>query len=164
MAPARTWTLRPVSAAGRSGTTARRTAPGRSHWGIWAWADRGYAGDLVSWARERLWHTLRIVSRPKCVKGFVVMPRRWKAERAIGWCMNAHRNARDYGRLLQHSEAHLKWALITVMPRRITRISPRTSHWRKKKRPCSCDVSNRGQVQGTRADCPPCRTGGGGTA
>lgn len=45
------------------------------------WADRGYAGELVDWARERLWLTLRIVSRPKGVKGFVVLPRRWKVER-----------------------------------------------------------------------------------
>lgn len=40
------------------------------------WADRGYAGDLVDWARDRLWLTLRIVSRPKGTKGFVVLPSR----------------------------------------------------------------------------------------
>lgn len=60
------------------------------------WADRGYADDLVDWACERLWLTLRIVSR---LKDFVVLPRRWKAERTIGWCMNARRNARDCKRL-----------------------------------------------------------------
>ncbi len=96
------------------------------------WADRGYAGELVDWARERLWLTLRIVSRPKGTKGFVVLPRRWKVERTIGWCMNARRNARDYERLPQHSEAHLNWALITMMTRRLTRKSPRTSSWTKK--------------------------------
>jgi transposase len=53
------------------------------------WADRGYAGELVDWTSDRLWLTLRIVSRPKGTKGFVVLPRRWKAERTIGWCMNA---------------------------------------------------------------------------
>ncbi|KPI20969.1 transposase IS4 family protein [Actinobacteria bacterium OK006] len=99
------------------------------------WADRGYAGELVDWARERLWLTLRIVSRPKGVKGFVVLPRRWKVERTIGWCMNARRNARDYERLPQHSEAHLNWALITMMTRRLTRKSPRTDNWTKKHRP-----------------------------
>lgn len=50
------------------------------------WADRGYAGDLVDRARDRLWLTLRNVSRPKGAKGFVVLPRRWKVERTIGWC------------------------------------------------------------------------------
>ncbi|WP_439145791.1 hypothetical protein [Streptomyces canus] len=49
----------------------------------------------MDWARERLWLTLRIVSRPKGTKGFVVLPRRWTVERAIVWCMNARRNARD---------------------------------------------------------------------
>lgn len=47
---------------------------------------------------------------PKGTKGFVVLPRRWKVERTIGWCMNARRNARDYERLPQHSEAHLNWS------------------------------------------------------
>src|SRR4051812_48667918 len=37
----------------------RLTQPQITH----VWADRGYAGDLVSRARERLWLTLRIVSR-----------------------------------------------------------------------------------------------------
>lgn len=96
------------------------------------WADRGYAGDLVDWAREPLWLSSRIVSRPKGTKGFVVLPRRWKVERTIGWCMNARRNARDYERLPQHSEAHLNWALITMMTRRLTRESPRTSPWTRK--------------------------------
>ncbi|MFF0018431.1 transposase [Streptomyces sp. NPDC005374] len=71
------------------------------------WADRGYAGELVNWARERLWLTLRIVSQLKGTKGFVVLPRRWKVERTIGWCMNARRNARDYERLPQHSKPEL---------------------------------------------------------
>jgi transposase len=86
----------------------------------------------VDWARERLWLSLRIVSRPKGAKGFVVLPRRWKVEQTIGWCMNARRNAGDYERLPQHSEAHLDWALITTMTRRLTRKSPQTSQWRKK--------------------------------
>jgi transposase len=75
--------------------------------------------------------TLHIVSRPKGTKGFVVLPRRWKVERTIGWCMNARRNARDYERLPQHSEAHLNWALINVMTRRITRKQPRP-RWTKR--------------------------------
>ncbi len=98
------------------------------------WADRGYAGDLVDWARERLWLTLRIVSRPKGTKGFVVLPRRWKVERTIGWCMNARRNARDYERLPQHSEAHLNWALITTMTRRLSRKRSASS-WGKAPEP-----------------------------
>ncbi|MEV5383616.1 hypothetical protein [Streptomyces sp. NPDC052721] len=81
-------------------------------------------------ARDRLWLSLRIVSRPKSTKGFVVLPCRWKVERTIGWRMNARRNARGYERLPQHSEAHLNWAL-TTMPdhetcTRMTGNSPTT--------------------------------------
>jgi hypothetical protein len=48
--------------------------------------------------------------------------------------MNARRNARDYERLPQHSEAHLNWALITLMTRRLTRKKP-TAGWSKKPDP-----------------------------
>lgn len=77
------------------------------------WADRGYAGGLVDWARDRLWLTLRIQGH----QGLLVLPRRWKVERTIGWCMTARRSARGPTRLTQHSEAHLNWALITMMTR-----------------------------------------------
>ncbi len=40
------------------------------------WADRGYAGELVDWARDRLWLSLLIVFRPKGAKSLVVLPRR----------------------------------------------------------------------------------------
>lgn len=48
--------------------------------------------------------------------------------------MKARRNVRDYERLPQHSEAHLTWALITLMTRRITRGGPRKG-WSKKDSP-----------------------------
>lgn len=51
--------------------------------------------------------------------------------------MNALRNARDYERLPQHSEAHLNWALITVMTRRLTRKNPCADAWIKKPKPSS---------------------------
>lgn len=95
------------------------------------WADSAYAGQLANWADDRLWTTLRTVTRPCGATGFVVLPRRWKVERTIGWVMNARRNVRGYERLPQHSEAHLNWALITVMTRRLTRRG-RTSHWARK--------------------------------
>lgn len=75
--------------------------------------------------------TLKRVSRPRGAKGFVVLPRRWRVERTLGWIMKARRNVLDYERLPQHSEAHLTWALITLMTRRITRSGPRKD-WSKK--------------------------------
>ncbi|WP_264086287.1 IS5 family transposase [Streptomyces marincola] len=95
------------------------------------WADSAYVGQLVTWAGERRCLALRTVSRPRGTKGFVVLPRRWRVERTIGWLMNARGNVRDYERLPQHSEAHLTWALITLMTRRLTRKGTRPN-WSKK--------------------------------
>ncbi|AZS76096.1 hypothetical protein DDE74_39255 [Streptomyces lydicus] len=48
--------------------------------------------------------------------------------------MKARRNVLDYERLPQHSEAHLTWALITLMTRRLIRRGPRKD-WSKKTDP-----------------------------
>ncbi len=95
------------------------------------WADSAYARELLpTWSADRLRMSLRPVQRPKGTKGFVVLPRRWKVERSIGWIMNARRNCRDYERLPQHSEAHLNWAFITLMTRRLARGNrPRMDGW-----------------------------------
>ncbi|MGW3036072.1 hypothetical protein ACWDCB_33230 [Streptomyces sp. NPDC001178] len=87
--------------------------------------------QLVSRTEELIAQITRALFalRPKGTKGFVVLPRRREVERTIGWCMNARRNARDYKRLPQHSEAHLNWGLVTMMTRPLTRNSLRTSQW-----------------------------------
>ena len=46
--------------------------------------------------------------------------------------MNPRRNARDYERLPQHSEAHLTWALVTMMTRRLTRENAGATMWTKR--------------------------------
>ncbi|MFI8242659.1 IS5 family transposase [Streptomyces sp. NPDC085866] len=85
------------------------------------WADSAYAGKLVDWAKHHLNLTIKPVSRPKDASGFVVLPRRWVVERSLAWMMHARRHARDYERLVQHSETLITWAAITLMTRRLTR-------------------------------------------
>lgn len=92
-----------------------------------AWADSAYAGELTGWAQRFLHITLKIVNRPPDAKGFVVLPRRWVVERTLSWIMRARRNARDYERLAAHSQAHIAWAAMTLMTRRLTRTRPRTA-------------------------------------
>lgn len=89
------------------------------------WADSGYAGQLVTWARTHLDLTLKTVSRPKDASGFVILPRRWVVERSLAWIMHARRHARDYERLIQHAETLITWAAITLMTKRITRRTSR---------------------------------------
>ncbi|MER5765942.1 transposase [Streptomyces sp. NPDC002082] len=62
------------------------------------WADFAYADQLVTWAKTYLRLTIKTVSRPKDVTGFVVLPRRWVVERTLAWLMHARRHARDYER------------------------------------------------------------------
>ncbi|GII06161.1 DDE transposase [Planobispora takensis] len=93
------------------------------------WADGAYAGVLVEWARRFLNLTLKIVSKVAGQVGFTVLPRRWIVERSLSWFLRARRNVRDYERTPAHSEAHLCWAAITLMTRRLTRKNARS--WKR---------------------------------
>lgn len=85
------------------------------------WADGGYTGTLLAWARSFLTITIEIVKKIADQTRFIVLPRRWVIERTNAWTLQARRNARDYERLPQHSEAFITWAHITLMTRRLTR-------------------------------------------
>jgi putative transposase len=63
-----------------------------------AWADAGYAGKLVTWARTKLKPklTLQIVKRPGDLHTFQVLPRRWVVERTLAWITRCRRTVRDY--------------------------------------------------------------------
>ena len=84
------------------------------------WADSGYAGKLVIWAKTRLKLTLQIVKRTELHK-FIVLPRRWVVERTFSWITRSRRTVRDYERLPQHHETMIWWSMIIIMNRRLTR-------------------------------------------
>ncbi|MFJ3975878.1 IS5 family transposase [Streptomyces sp. NPDC090021] len=85
------------------------------------WADGGYTGGLIGWCRDKLALTLEIVKRTDDMEGFVVLPRRWVAERTFAWLMNSRRLARDYETLPASSEAMIRWSMVTRMSRRLAR-------------------------------------------
>ncbi|KOV71668.1 transposase [Streptomyces sp. AS58] len=85
------------------------------------WADGGYTGSLVDWCRQKLALTLEIVKRTDDMEGFVVLPRRWVAERTFAWLMHSRRLARDYETLPASSEALIRWSMVTRMSRRLAR-------------------------------------------
>jgi transposase len=87
-------------------------------------ADQGFAGRLVGWAKAMLGLTVEIVRKPVDQKGFVVHPRRWVVERAFGWLMAHRRLVRDYERRPETSEHMIRWAAINQMLRRLTRGGP----------------------------------------
>jgi transposase len=85
------------------------------------WADGGYAGRLVNWARQVLAVTLTIVKRSDDTTGFIVLPRRWVVERTFGWLLRYRRLVRDYERRPEHHEAMVLWATVTIMTRQLDR-------------------------------------------
>jgi transposase len=89
-----------------------------------AWADGGYAGKLVTWAKARLSLALAIVKRPDDLHAFQVLPRRWVVERTLSWITRHRRTVRDYERLPAHHETYVYWAMIIVMTRRLARQPP----------------------------------------
>lgn len=87
-------------------------------------ADQGFAGQLVAWARQVLGIVVHIVAKPADQRGFQVHPKRWVVERALAWLMLYRRLARDYERWPPTSEAMIRWAAINTLLRRITRGCP----------------------------------------
>jgi len=83
------------------------------------WADGGYAGRLVAYARQILKVTVDIVRKKDGQRTFEVLPRRWVVERTLSWISRCRRLAHDYERLPEHSEAMVKWAMIGLMTRRL---------------------------------------------
>ena len=85
------------------------------------WADSGYAGQLVNWARTQLRLTVQIVAKLAGQTTFVVLHRRWCVERTFSWINRCRRTVRDYERLPEHHAAMVQWSMIIIMTRRLAR-------------------------------------------
>ena len=83
------------------------------------WADGGYAGQLVEWARVVGGWVLEIVKRPSHSHSFEVLPRRWVVERTLGWLGRNRRLSKDYEELTESSEAWVHVAMIHLMLKRL---------------------------------------------
>ncbi|WP_370651755.1 IS5 family transposase [Frankia sp. Cj3] len=88
------------------------------------WADGGYAGRLVRWARQVLKLTVTVVKCGDDVSGFVVLPRRWVVERTFGWIIRYRRCVRDYERLPVQHETMVYIVMIMLMSRRLAQRPP----------------------------------------
>ncbi len=71
-------------------------------------ADGGYAGRLVCWAKDRLRLVLQVVRKPADQQGFAVLPRRWVVERTLSGLIRHRRLVRDYERLPESHETMAK--------------------------------------------------------
>jgi transposase len=92
-----------------------------------AWADSAYRTKVIE-GSAALGIDVEVVRRDPATRGFAALPRRWVAERTLGWLMLHRRLARDYEALPARSEAMIHVAMIDLMTRRLTRES--TPSWR----------------------------------
>lgn len=67
--------------------------------------------------------TLVVVRRLAGSEGFVLLPRRWVAERTLGWLGRWRRLAKDYEELPEVSETMVKLAMIRLMLHRLAHPS-----------------------------------------
>jgi transposase len=83
-----------------------------------AYADGGYAGRLVSWAKTRTHIALEVVKRTPGQAGFAVIPRRWGVEQTCAWIVKNRRFVRDYQQLTPVAETLITIAAAATLIRR----------------------------------------------
>ena len=83
-----------------------------------AFADGGYAGRLVRWARDTTHIVVEIVKRDPAAKGFEVLRRRWVVERTFAWIVKNRRFVRDYEQLTEVAETLITIAATATLIRR----------------------------------------------
>ncbi|MEO1765225.1 MAG: IS5 family transposase [Cyanobacteria bacterium J06629_18] len=90
------------------------------------WADGGYAGKLIGWARYFIGCAIEIVKRSDDTS-FKVLPRRWVVERTFAWLGRYRRLSKDYEYLSQTSETMIYAAMTHLMLGRLARRKNRFS-------------------------------------
>lgn len=85
------------------------------------WGDGKYRNHaLDSWLeRTKKPFTVKVVERPKGSVGYVLLPKRWVAERSFAWLGRDRRHSKDYERRTESSEAWIKISAIGGMMRRL---------------------------------------------
>jgi len=81
-------------------------------------ADGGYSGTLVGWAKQMFRWTVTIVSRRNAHR-FEILPWRWLVERTFAWLGNARRLSKDYEIHPATSECFIQITMIALMLRRL---------------------------------------------
>lgn len=82
------------------------------------WADGGYAGQFVDWAKRTCRRVIEVVQKTQPHR-FVVLPKRWIVERTFAWLGRYRRLSKDYETLTQGSESIIYLAMIHLMVRRL---------------------------------------------
>jgi transposase len=87
-----------------------------------AFVDQGYTGDTPTEAAAAEGIRLQVVKLPGAKRGFVLLPRRWMAERSFAWLARFRRLARDYERLPETLKGLHLLAFATLLLRRFVML------------------------------------------
>ncbi len=84
------------------------------------WADQKYHNhELYGWVAENARYEVEVVRRPAGARGFVLLPKRWVAERTFAWLKRYRRLTVDRERSTASCEAMIRLAMIRVMLNRL---------------------------------------------
>ena len=87
------------------------------------WVDAGYRDGLTGlWARYHYDLEVEVVTRPRFVRSWQLLPRRWVVERTFAWLGRFRRLSKDYEYLPQTAESMIYTVMTTVMLRRLVRM------------------------------------------
>lgn len=82
--------------------------------------DGGYKSKFIEGVQQMLHRAVEVVKRSDLAKGFVLLPKRWRVEQAIGALTIGRRLKLDYDTLLHVSAAAILFASITRLLASIT--------------------------------------------
>ena len=87
------------------------------------YADGGYQGAGFQGALRTILKRVNVelVKRSDLARCFVVLPKRWIAERTLGWMNRARRLVKDFERMIESSRAWVMLALGFLLLRRLGR-------------------------------------------
>ena len=92
------------------------------------WADSKYNNrQLDRWKAKQanLHWQLEIISRPRNAQGFVLLPKRWVAERSFAWLGRSRRLSKDYERRTDSSRTMIQLAAVNQM---LHRLAPESTY------------------------------------
>jgi putative transposase len=84
------------------------------------WVDQKYHNHaLYGWVAEGARYRLEVVRRPAGATGFVLLPKRWVAERTFAWLKRCRRLSVDREKTARSAEAMIRLAMIHLMLNRL---------------------------------------------
>jgi transposase len=82
-------------------------------------ADGGYTGKLIGWAKDMFQYDVEVVKRDE-LHTFKVLPKRWIVERTIGWLNWSRRLSKDFELKHTSAETMIHIAFAHILLRRST--------------------------------------------